>query len=182
MTSRPEQLSVIHAVVRSLDAARIGAWLFGGWGLDARLGRTTREHGDIEFWVERCEANQSKQVLVQAGAIPLPIQCEEESCEFLWAGVPFSTAYFDHRPDGTFGTQGRWSDWVFPVGSFDDLPGILDGMPVPVMSVVGMVAMKEQYPRLRNGRPWRTKDIKDLAALRQLLTGAEQVDRDIDTS
>jgi hypothetical protein len=34
------------------------------------------------------------------------------------------------------------------------------------MSVAGMLAMKEQYPRLRNGRPWRQKDIDDIKALR----------------
>ena len=37
----------------------ISAWLFGGWGLDARIGRITREHGDVEFWVERVDADRS---------------------------------------------------------------------------------------------------------------------------
>jgi hypothetical protein len=36
------------------------------------------------------------------------------------------------------------------------------------MSVAGMLAMKEQYPRLRNGRPWRQKDIDDMVVLRRL--------------
>lgn len=33
------------------------------------------------------------------------------------------------------------------------------------MSVAGMLAMKEQYPTLRNGGPWRDKDIGDIAIL-----------------
>ena len=37
------QLRVIRAVVDALGAAGISAWLFGGWGLDARIGRITRE-------------------------------------------------------------------------------------------------------------------------------------------
>jgi hypothetical protein len=37
------------------------------------------------------------------------------------------------------------------------------------MSVAGMLAMKEQFPTLRNGGPWRTKDMEDLAVLRSLL-------------
>jgi hypothetical protein len=45
---------------------------------------------------------------------------------------------------------------------------VLDGEPVLAMSVVGMLAMKEQYPRLRNGRPWRRKDIDDMEVLRRL--------------
>jgi len=41
-------------------------------------------------------------------------------------------------------------------------------MPVLAMSVAGMIAMKEQFPDLRNGRPWRQKDIDDLEILRGL--------------
>jgi len=41
-------------------------------------------------------------------------------------------------------------------------------MPVPAMSVAGMLAMKEQFPHLRNGRPWRQKDIGDIEILRAL--------------
>jgi hypothetical protein len=50
-----------------------------------RIGRITREHGDVEFWVERIDADRYE-------------------------------------------------------------PGTLDGMPVPAMSVSGMLAMKAQFP------------------------------------
>jgi hypothetical protein len=36
------------------------------------------------------------------------------------------------------------------------------------MSVAGMIAMKEQFPHLRNGRPRPQKDIDDLEILRGL--------------
>jgi Aminoglycoside-2''-adenylyltransferase len=168
------QLRVIKAVTQSLEAVNIPAWLFGGWGLDARIGRITREHGDIEFWVERLDAERSKAVLVEAGATALATQPPEEACEFTWDGLDFSTAYFDRHPGGSFiQLLGRWSDWLFPPGSFGDEPGTLDGMPVLAMSVAGMLAMKEQYPRLRNGRPWRQKDIGDLEILRGLLADTD---------
>jgi len=170
------QLRVIRKVVAVTQAAGISVWLFGGWGLDARIGRITRSHGDIEFWVERIHAEQSKAVLVGAGATALVSQPPEESSEFTWDEVPFSTAYFDRTQDGSFAQPlGRWSDWRFPPGSFSDEPGILDGTPVQAMSVAGMLAMKEQYPHLRNGRPWRQKDIDDIEVLRQLV--AEESDR-----
>jgi hypothetical protein len=73
------QLRIIKAVVNALDAAGISAWLFGGWGLDARIGRITHEHGDVEFWVERTDAGRSKAVLVGAGATALATQPPEES-------------------------------------------------------------------------------------------------------
>jgi hypothetical protein len=163
------QLRVIRKVVTVMRADDIPAWLFGGWGLDARIGRITREHGDVEFWVERVHAERSTALLVGAGATALTTQPPEEACEFVLDDVPFSTAYFDRWPDGSFSQPlGRWSDWLFPPGSFDDEPVTLDGTPVLAMSVSGMLAMKEQFPHLRNGRPWRQKDIADIAILRGL--------------
>ncbi len=168
------QLRIIKAVVNTLDGAGIQAWLFGGWGLDARIGRITREHGDVEFWVERTDAGRSKAVLTGAGATALATQPPEEACEFTWDGTDFSTAYFDRQPGGSFSQPlGRFSDWLFPPGSFGDEPGTLDGTQVLAMSVAGMLAMKEQYPRLRNGRPWRQKDIGDMAVLRALAAEAD---------
>jgi hypothetical protein len=166
------QLRVIRNVVAVTQAAGVAVWLFGGWGLDARIGRITRVHGDVEFWVERIHAERSRAALVRAGATALATQPLEEACEFTWDDVPFSTAYFDLQPDGSFSQpMGRWSDWVFPPGSFAGEPGMLDGTPVPAMSAAGMLAMKEQYPHLRNGRPWRAKDIADIEILRQLAAG-----------
>ena len=167
------QLHVIKAVTNALSAAGISAWLFGGWGLDARIGRITREHGDIEFWLERLAAERSKAGLAEAGAITLTTQPPAEACEFIWDGVDFSTAYFDRHPDGSFSQpHGRWPDWIFPPGSFGDEPVTFDGTPILVMSVSGMLAMKEQFPHLRNGRPWRQKDIDDIKTLRRLAAEA----------
>jgi len=175
MDKRTEgQLRVIRKVIAVTRAADISVWLFGGWGLDARIGRITRSHGDVEFWVERIRAEQSKEVLVAAGATALATQPPEEACEFTWDEVPFSTAYFDRAPDGSFiQLLGRWSDWHFPPGSFGDEPGMLDGTPVRAMSVAGMLAMKEQFPQLRNGRPWRRKDVDDIEILRGLAAEAK---------
>jgi Aminoglycoside-2''-adenylyltransferase len=157
------QLRLIRKAIAVMQAADISAWLFGGWGLDARIGRITREHGDVELWVERIHAERSKAELVRAGARALATQPPDEACEFTWDDALFSTAYFDRQADGSFiQLLGRWSDWRFPPGSFGDEPGVLDGMPVLAMSVCGMLAMKEQYPHLRNGGPWRQKDVADI--------------------
>ena len=73
------QLHVIKAVAAALDTAEIRAWLFGGWGLDARIGHITREHGDVESWIERVDSERSKTVLVTAGATALGTQPQTES-------------------------------------------------------------------------------------------------------
>jgi hypothetical protein len=170
------QLRVIRKIVAVMQAGEIPVWLFGGWGLDARIGRITREHGDVEFWVERVHAERSKALLVGVGATVLATQPPQEACEFVLDDVPFSTAYFDRRPGGSFSQPlGRFSDWLFPPGSFGGEHVMLAGTPVLAMSVAGMLAMKEQFPHLRNGRPWRPKDIADMEILRGLAS-AERTD------
>ena len=163
------QLELIRTITTALTQGAQRAWLFGGWGLDARIGHVTRTHGDIEFWVHRETARHVQSLVVDAGAVLLDTQPPEESAEYDWNGIWFSTAYFDPRPDGTFAARGRFDDWMFPVGSFPDESVDLEGLPVLAMSVAGMLAMKEQYPHLRNGRPWRAKDVSDVKLLRAML-------------
>ncbi|ETK30957.1 hypothetical protein MPTA5024_37490 [Microbispora sp. ATCC PTA-5024] len=111
----------------------------------------------MEFGVERIHAERSKAVLVGAGATALTTQPPEEACEFTLDDVPFGTAYFDRWSDGSFSPRG------------DGPTGVtVDGTPVLAMSVSGMLAMKEQFPHLRNGRPRRQKDIADIEILRGL--------------
>jgi hypothetical protein len=164
------QFELIRTITTTLasDAAR--AWLFGGWGLDARIGRVTRDHADIEFWVARDTAHDVRQLLVDGGAAVMDTQPPEESTEYVRDGIWFSTAYFDVQPDGrSIRTGGRFDDWVLPVDSFPEEPVELEGLPVLAMSVAGMLAMKEQFPHLRNGRPWRHKDVSDIELLRSML-------------
>jgi Aminoglycoside-2''-adenylyltransferase len=164
--ARGRPISGIRRVSTVLSSAGVKAWLFGGWGLDARIGRITRRHGDVEFWVERCNSGRSQAALVAAGSYKMSTQPLEEACEFIWDGLNCRTAYFDRRADGIFAqVQGRWSDWLFPSDSFDEVPVVIEGVPVLAMSVAGMLAMKEQFPMLRHGSPWRPQDIKDISTL-----------------
>jgi hypothetical protein len=50
-------------------------------------------------------------------------------------------------------------------------------MPVLAMSVSGMLAMKEQFPHLRNGGSWRQKDIADIEILRGLASAERTAGR-----
>ena len=164
------QLHVIRLVHTTLGGRGIRWWLFGGWALDALLGGVTRDHGDIEFWVERKDADAVVDALTDVGAVVLDTQPIEESREYLMGDVMFSSAYFDRAADGGCRLQGRWPDWNFPIGSFEGDTGQLDDMTIPVMSAAGMLAMKQQYPTLRNGKPLRDKDVRDIAILSELVS------------
>jgi lincosamide nucleotidyltransferase A/C/D/E len=40
------------ALLAALDAQGVAACVGGGWGVDALVGRQTREHSDLDLWVE----------------------------------------------------------------------------------------------------------------------------------
>ncbi len=73
----------------------------------ALIDKITRDHGDIESWVDRRDAAAVQRLLVAAGAIRQDTQPPEEATEFSWDGTWFSTAYFDARPDGASAAEGR---------------------------------------------------------------------------
>jgi hypothetical protein len=164
------QLTQIQEIQQALaHAGVLKWWLFGGWGLDARLGQITRDHHDIEFFVYHEDGLRTKDALAQRGFTPIATQPPEESQEFMKDGVKSSSAYLYPRGDGTLGVEGPQSDWRFPANSFDEPPGRIGDLVLPAMSIEGMLAMKEQFPTLRNGRPLRDKDDADIAILRGLL-------------
>jgi hypothetical protein len=164
------QLAQIQEIQEALAAAGVSKWwLFGGWGLDARLGQLTRDHHDIEFFVYHEDGVRTKAALVQRGFTPIATQPPEESQEFMKDGVKSSSAYLYRKNDGTLGVEGPQSDWRFPVNSFEEPPGRIGELVLPAMSIEGMLAMKEQFPTLRNGRPLRDKDRVDIEIMRGLL-------------
>jgi lincosamide nucleotidyltransferase A/C/D/E len=170
-TGREAQLQLIRDIAAAMSTDQVPWWLFGGWGLDARIGRITRDHGDIEFWVDRSDGERTRIALEAAGFVALDTQPVQESREFVKDGVVCSSAFFDRATDGTYRTQGRWSDWVFPPDAFprsSKAAGRLGNATVPAMSVSGMLAMKTQFAGLRNGRPLREKDARDIRILRDL--------------
>ena len=61
------QLGLIREIRSALGAAGIHWWLFGGWGLDARIGHVTRDHHDIEFWVFHEDADSTREALMACG-------------------------------------------------------------------------------------------------------------------
>ncbi|MDR1619616.1 MAG: aminoglycoside nucleotidyltransferase [Clostridiales bacterium] len=46
------KLNSVVAILRWLNDNDISFWLDGGWGVDALLGRQTREHGDIDILIK----------------------------------------------------------------------------------------------------------------------------------
>jgi lincosamide nucleotidyltransferase A/C/D/E len=59
----------VLTVLDGLGLAGVPAWLAGGWGIDALLGRRTRSHGDIDLLVEARHEDAAVDALEQQGFV-----------------------------------------------------------------------------------------------------------------
>lgn len=59
--------SGVLAVLSAIRAAGVTGWVDGGWGVDALLGRTTREHTDLDLVVLMPELDAARAVLADIG-------------------------------------------------------------------------------------------------------------------
>jgi lincosamide nucleotidyltransferase A/C/D/E len=63
--------SVIE-VVRELEHGGVIAWLDGGWGIDALLGRETRTHADLDLVIDRDQLPSARRLLGGLGFEDVP--------------------------------------------------------------------------------------------------------------
>jgi hypothetical protein len=165
-----DQLALIAEIADALSEARVAWWLFGGWAMDFRAGRVTREHSDIEAFVWKSDAGSVRAALERRGFFAPPGGLyPEEAMTFLKDRYEVGFWYLVRDDAGRIVTPGRWADWPWIAGAFDAPPGTLDGVTAPVISVEALLDMKENFSKHPHGAPPREKDLRDIALLRHLL-------------
>lgn len=151
------QLSEVLAVLDALDDAGIRHTLVGGWGVDALVGRQTRDHRDLDIAVDAAQLDASLQVLADLGYHPetdwLPIRIEVAAEGDRWVDVHPVVVGEDGDgvqagPDGT----------TYPYPRSELTLGSLDGRLVPCVSA----ALQRQA---HTGYDLRPQDRHDLAVL-----------------
>ncbi|WP_341927980.1 hypothetical protein [Nocardioides psychrotolerans] len=85
-------------VYELLDAAGVRCWVMGGWGVDALLGRVTREHKDLDLLVHRADLARYTDLTGSGGFARKLEWSENRSVEI--DGVTSDTAFVDAHPDG----------------------------------------------------------------------------------
>ena len=116
-------------MLSALEAAGIRAGISGGWGVDALLGRQTRDHRDLDLAVPAEQVDEAIAALAGRGyAVAIdqrPARLELVAAERVVDIHPVVWAL-----DGS-GRQHGFADAVFdyPPGSMD-APGVIGGQPV----------------------------------------------------
>lgn len=150
----------VHRVLDALAAAGSRAWVAGGWGVDALVGRQTRPHRDLDLALDATGEAAALGALAPLGyAVETdwrPVRVELAAPGGRW--VDLHPVSFDARGGGTqAGLDGVTFD--YPAGCF--VTGTIGGRVVGCLSAAQQVAFYTGYPP-------RAVDLADLALLGRL--------------
>ena len=160
------ELSLIHEVTTIFSREGIEHWLFGGWGVDFRLGEVTRPHMDIEFLVWERDSARCVDLLQGAGYTE---SGRVEECVYLRKADQLVELYLmDRNEQGLAIVLGPWKEWPWMPGALEAPPGRIGDIVCPTVSLDALLDTKEQYQQHVPDRPPRDKDIADMDRLRRL--------------
>jgi lincosamide nucleotidyltransferase A/C/D/E len=150
----------VLAVLERLEAASCRYWVAGGWGVDALVGKQTREHRDLDLAVDAaCEAGALAALDELGYEIETdwrPARVELAAAQSRW--VDLHPVRFDAAGDGRQAdVDGGWFD--YPRGCF--VAGRIADRGVPCLSI-------DQQLRFRQGYELRDVDRHDIALLAAL--------------
>jgi lincosamide nucleotidyltransferase A/C/D/E len=141
-------------IVESASAAGVQIWLMGGWGIDALLGRETREHHDLDILVSTTDLPALDSWLEESG-FGRAYEWEENAPIDLDGGL-WDTAFVAHHRDGreidvhAIRIEGHSvslatkDPWVLPSRPLD-AAGTIGGRVVPCVTPEAQRAMHRGY-------------------------------------
>lgn len=132
----------------------IAIWIDGGWGVDALLGKQTREHADLDIAVHRKDNAKLRQLLEGNG---YKEELRFDSSEFMYVmkneagqSVDVHAFEFDENGNHIYGIE-------YPFGSLSGT-GVIDGREVKCIPPKFMFQFKTGYEP-------REVDLHDVRAL-----------------
>jgi lincosamide nucleotidyltransferase A/C/D/E len=132
-------------IVDRLERDGIHVWLDGGWGVDALLGRGTREHDDLDLVAELRHAERIPELLgdlgyeLIAGGAPKSFVLVDE----VGRQVDVHPVTFDADGGGVYEMDGDRT-WTYPAVGFSGR-GIVDGRTVRCLSPEVQVLVHAGY-------------------------------------
>lgn len=149
--------AAVHTILALIERSSGDPVVAGGWGIDALIGRTTREHSDLDIAIrDRAE-----------GPVLAALQSAGYEITTDWRPVRVALANPDgsevdvhplrYRPDGSAVLAGLdGEEFIYPADGFTT--GSIGGRPVRCITA----ALQAEFHR---GYPLQEKDLADMEAL-----------------
>ncbi len=163
-----DHLSFIFRLFGAADAVHLPLWLQGGWAVDARLGRATREHGDVDVAYPSDREGEFLEILRNLGGGAL----KPTGYGFLMeVGEVLVDAEPCEKTDGGYELPG------LPEGSCPpEAQGTLDGVALRCVSWEALLWDYFHYMGEVPWQDWPEKDVRAYALVRDTY-GPEETDQ-----
>jgi hypothetical protein len=168
------QLALIGDVARLAAEAGVDCWLRGGWALDFLLGRVTRPHGDIDFFIWAKDADSFARVLEQNGFDCVPGPPPEQQRNFCKGGEELHLGLVRGEASGDVVVAGGPHEGAaWPSGMLGDEIGRIGEITCRIVSAESQLEVKERWEEW-TGRAPRDYDAADVMRLRAVLDDARR--------
>jgi len=150
--------SKVIEIYKLLTDNNIEVWLDGGWGVDALLGKQTREHGDVDIVIQRKDVLKLRKLLSEKKYQEVKRDDTSDWNFVLRNGellVDVHVVTFDEKGNGIYGPPER--NVFYPAYSFRG-NGRIDNFPVKCLTAKYQVVSHTGYEIDES-------DYKDVSAL-----------------
>ncbi|SKA11761.1 2''-aminoglycoside nucleotidyltransferase [Pilibacter termitis] len=144
----------VLALYHLFEEQGISVWIDGGWGVDALLGKQTREHADLDIAVHRKDNDRLRQLIENCG---YKAEKRMDSSEFMYVmrhaygqSIDIHVFEYDENGKNTYGIE-------YPFGSLTG-KGKIAGQEVNCIESSFLFQFKTGYEP-------KEKDIHDVRAL-----------------
>lgn len=148
----------VGQLCRCFDAEGLRYWVDGGWGVDALIGRQTRDHSDLDLAVELAALPAFEQILALQGYARADRPGDPEWNWVIRKGdmaIDLHGFWWDDNGNAVLGEASDGSN--YPAGALTGT-GRIDDYPVNCVSAAAVL-------HFRNGFAPRPKDRHDVALL-----------------
>jgi lincosamide nucleotidyltransferase A/C/D/E len=142
--SLPQTQMTVKDVLEIIDLFafyKVDLWIDGGWGVDALLGKQTRDHADLDIAMHHMAVPLIRRLLTEKGYADVP-RDDTRDCNFVMGDdlghlVDFHTFTYDDQGILTFGLP-------YPLESLTGT-GFIENLPVRCISPEWMVKFHTGY-------------------------------------
>lgn len=142
--SLPQTQMTVKEVLKIMNlfaSHKVDLWIDGGWGVDALLGRQTREHADLDIAMHHKDVPLIRSVLSELAYRDVP-RDDTRDCNFVMGDdqgheIDFHTFTFDDQGNLTFGSP-------YPCESLNGT-GTIEGQSVRCITPEWMVKFHTGY-------------------------------------
>lgn len=151
----------------------ISLWLRGGWAMDFFLGKVTRSHRDIDWFILAEDVELLRAAMLADGYVDVTTAPTQQQLDLQRGEIEHGFALLRLEDRGPVVAGGPWGGEPWPAGMLGDDIGRIGGVRAPFISPEAQIEIKMMMPVWNPALARRQKDVDDVAALIQELGRGE---------